>query len=84
MQVTEESLAYTKVDFLGDFGGYVGMFVGASVVTIYDMIVVLLDKTRTLIEKLQKSQKHQKLNKLLLLPKNQGSRPYFCLTSTIC
>ena len=62
MQVTEESLAYTKVDFLGDFGGYVGMFVGASVVTIYDLIIVLLDKTRTLMEKLQKSGKFRQIN----------------------
>ena len=53
MQVTEESLAYTKADFLGDFGGYVGMFVGASVVTVYDLIVVLSTKVSIMIENLQ-------------------------------
>ena len=33
----EESLAYTRLDLLADIGGYAGIFVGASMVTIYDV-----------------------------------------------
>ena len=44
VSVTEESLAYTKLDLLADIGGYAGIFIGASMITIYDMIMSLLMK----------------------------------------
>ena len=37
ISVMEESLAYTRLDLLADIGGYAGIFVGASMVTIYDI-----------------------------------------------
>ena len=44
VSVTEESLAYTKLDLLADIGGYAGIFIGASMITIYDMILAFLMK----------------------------------------
>ena len=47
VSVTEESLAYTKLDLLADIGGYAGIFIGASMITIYDMTLALLRKIWT-------------------------------------
>ena len=40
--VMEESLAYTYLDLLADIGGYAGIFVGASIITLYDATLKLL------------------------------------------
>ena len=40
--VMEESLAYTKLDLLADIGGYAGIFIGASILTLYDAALSLL------------------------------------------
>lgn len=37
--VIEESLAYTMKNLLADFGGFAGIFVGASIMTIYDLLL---------------------------------------------
>lgn len=39
--VVEESLAYTMSNLLADFGGYAGIFVGASIINLYDSIIHL-------------------------------------------
>ena len=40
--IMEESLAYTKLDLLADIGGYAGIFIGASILTVYDAALSLL------------------------------------------
>ena len=40
--IMEESLAYTKLDLLADIGGYAGIFIGASILTLYDAALSLL------------------------------------------
>ena len=42
ISVMEESLAYTKLDLLADIGGYAGIFIGASMLTLYDAALSLL------------------------------------------
>ena len=42
ISVMEESLAYTKLDLLADIGGYAGIFIGASLLTLYDATLSLL------------------------------------------
>ena len=44
VSVMEESLAYTKLDLLADIGGYAGIFVGASMIALYDSTLSLLSK----------------------------------------
>ena len=44
VSVMEESLAYTKLDLLADIGGYAGIFVGASMIALYDSTLSLLLK----------------------------------------
>ena len=51
VSVTEESLAYTQLDLLADIGGYAGIFIGASMITIYDMILALLMKIWILLKR---------------------------------
>ena len=36
--VTEEVLAYTIEDLVADFGGYLGLLLGASILSMYDFI----------------------------------------------
>ena len=42
ISVMEESLAYTTLDLLADIGGYAGIFVGASIITLYDATLSLI------------------------------------------
>ena len=42
ISVMEESFAYTKLDLLADIGGYAGIFIGASILTLYDATLSLL------------------------------------------
>lgn len=42
ISVMEESFAYTKLDLLADIGGYAGIFIGASILTLYDAALSLL------------------------------------------
>ena len=44
VSVMEESLAYTELDLLADIGGYAGIFVGASMIALYDSTLSLLLK----------------------------------------
>ena len=44
VSVMEESLAYTELDLLADIGGYAGIFVGASIIALYDSTLSLLLK----------------------------------------
>ena len=39
VEVIEEFLDYTFPDLLSDFGGYLGMFIGASILSCYDAII---------------------------------------------
>ena len=38
VQVIEEILAYKFPDLVADFGGYLGLLLGASIVSMYDII----------------------------------------------
>ena len=38
----EEKLAYTYGDLVADFGGYLGLLLGSSIITLYDVTVRLL------------------------------------------
>ena len=49
----EESLAYSNEDFLGDLGGYTGIFIGGSILTIYDMMLLLIEKGKLYTAKLK-------------------------------
>ena len=53
--VMEESLTYSNVDFLGDLGGYTGIFIGASILTFYDLTISLFEKGKTFMCKIQKN-----------------------------
>ena len=48
--VMEESLAYTKLDLLADIGGYAGIFVGASMIALYDSTLSLLSNVWTFVK----------------------------------
>ena len=52
--VVEESLTYSKVDFLGDLGGYTGIFIGASILTFYDLTISAFEKGKLFICKFKK------------------------------
>ena len=40
----EESLAYTLISIVGDFGGYLGILMGASILSVYDIILYIFHK----------------------------------------
>ncbi len=40
--VTKHMLAYTFTNFVADFGGYLGLLLGASLLSIYDYITDIL------------------------------------------
>ena len=42
--LTEEFIVYKMADFLADFGGYLGLLIGASAFTIYEGFEILLAK----------------------------------------
>ena len=50
VDVIQEVLAYTKNDLLADFGGYMGMFVGASIMSIYDVLISMMLKLKLAIQ----------------------------------
>ena len=52
--VIEESLTYSKEDFLGDLGGYTGIFIGASILTFYDLTISLFEKGKSFLCNFQK------------------------------
>ena len=45
--VIQESLSYTKINLLADIGGYSGIFLGASIVTLYDSIVGIVKRIKS-------------------------------------
>ena len=49
MEVIKEHLAYTGANFMADLGGYTGIFIGASLMTIFDLIIQCILKTRLYI-----------------------------------
>ena len=49
VEVIEEHLAYTGANFMADLGGYTGIFIGASLMTIFDLIIQCILKTRLYI-----------------------------------
>ena len=51
ISVMEESLAYTKLDLLADIGGYAGIFIGASLLTLYDATLSLLSNVWIYLKK---------------------------------
>ena len=44
VEVIDEHMDYTGLDLLSAFGGFLGMFIGASVLSIYDDIIELAMK----------------------------------------
>ena len=42
----KEYLTYDHNDFVADFGGYLGLLLGHSVLTCYDWVVLLLERLR--------------------------------------
>ena len=48
---------YTAIDFLSDFGGYLGLFIGASILYLYDIsthfILQIITKLKSRIEELK-------------------------------
>ena len=40
----EESLAYTLINLFAEFGGYLGIFMGVSILSLYDMIIYPIHK----------------------------------------
>ena len=42
VQVTREVMAYTFANFVADFGGYLGLLLGASLMSIYDDVLACL------------------------------------------
>ena len=40
----EESLAYTLISIVGDFGGYLGILMGASILSVYDFLLFIFHK----------------------------------------
>ena len=39
VEAVEEFLAYTGLDLLNAFGGYLGLFIGASIMSLYDVTI---------------------------------------------
>ena len=54
MPVLEEVLSYQIGDLFADFGGYTGILVGASVMTILDAILEIFVKFKGCISKITK------------------------------
>ena len=52
ISVMEESLAYTKFDLLADIGGYAGIFVGASIITVYDIALTFVSNAWKVIKQM--------------------------------
>ena len=46
----QESLVYGYQDLFADFGGYLGLFIGASILSIYDNILELATKLRQILK----------------------------------
>ena len=46
LKVPKEYLTYDGNDFVADFGGYLGLLLGHSILTFYDWIVLMIEKAR--------------------------------------
>ena len=46
----QESLVYGYQDLFADFGGYLGLLIGASILSIYDNILELAIKLRQILK----------------------------------
>ena len=43
-KIIKHTLAYDYTNFIADFGGYLGLLLGASILSIYDFWIGLVDK----------------------------------------
>jgi len=57
-QVIEEMAVYDLTNFFSDFGGFLGLFLGASCFTVVDILAKL-------VEGFAEKRKHKKLTKTL-------------------
>ena len=48
VEVIEETLAYKFQDLFADFGGYLGLLLGASIMSLYDIIMEVISRLRNL------------------------------------
>ena len=44
VDVVEKMIVYGVIDFFSDFGGFIGLFLGASCITVIDVAAVYLEK----------------------------------------
>jgi hypothetical protein len=44
VDVVEKMIVYDVIDFFSDFGGFIGLFLGASCITFIDVAVEYLEK----------------------------------------
>ena len=70
VQVIQESFAYTEEDLLADFGGYTGIFVGASLMTLYDLIFFAFSKARTFISNMSMKWENDKVQSMKISSKD--------------
>ena len=42
----EQYYTFTNADLFSDIGGYLGLFLGHSILTFYDWIVLMIEKAR--------------------------------------
>ena len=61
VEVIEEHLAYTGANFMADLGGYTGIFIGASLMTIFDLFIQCILKTRLYVSKVKEDLRLQAL-----------------------
>ena len=43
----EEMVMYDFKDFIGDFGGYLGLFLGGSILSLFEMLDKFIEKFKT-------------------------------------
>ena len=65
-----ETLDYKAIDFLSDFGGYLGLFIGASLLYLYDVFANFF--LRLLTTKLGRNEKNALVLKCTELRKIEG------------
>ena len=57
VEIVEKMIVYELIDFFSDFGGFIGLFLGFSCVTILDFTVPYLEKVAD--RKKAKKMKHR-------------------------